>query len=63
MRYGTRLFCFFAISFIGFNAAAQTMELGVVGGGAGDMGDLNQTKPLKISGMSAGAYVNMNFYR
>jgi hypothetical protein len=63
MRYGTRLFCFFAISFIGFNAAAQTMELGVVGGGAGYMGDLNQTKPLKISGMSAGAYVKMNFDR
>lgn len=36
------------------------MELGVVGGGAGYMGDLNQTKPLKISGMSAGAYVKMN---
>ncbi|WP_073232547.1 type IX secretion system protein PorG [Pedobacter caeni] len=61
MQYGTRLFCFLAISFIGFNANAQTMELGVVAGGAGYMGDLNQTKPLKISGISAGAYVKMNF--
>lgn len=60
MRYGTWIFCSLAISFIGFNANAQVMELGVVGGGAGYMGDLNQTKPLKISGMSAGAYVKMN---
>jgi hypothetical protein len=52
---------YFLIFFLGmFNVHAQTFELGLMGGGAGYMGDLNQEKPLKISGMAAGAYVKMN---
>jgi len=36
-------------------------ELGVMGGGAGYMGDLNQNNPLKVSGFSAGVYGKYNF--
>lgn len=36
-------------------------ELGLMAGGAGYMGDLNQNNPLQISGFSAGAYVKRNF--
>lgn len=39
---------------------AQTLELGLSGGGAGYIGDLNQDKLLKLSGMNAGAYVKLN---
>lgn len=41
-------------------APAQTFELGLAGGGTGYMGDLNQDKPLKISGLSAGVYAKIN---
>ncbi|MDB5002383.1 MAG: hypothetical protein JWQ34_608 [Mucilaginibacter sp.] len=47
--------------FISFNLQAQTWELGVFGGGAGYMGDLNQNNPLKISGLAGGAFVKRNF--
>ncbi|MET4546798.1 hypothetical protein ABIE26_004136 [Pedobacter africanus] len=46
--------------FWGIASNAQTFEIGVTGGGAGYIGDLNQTKPLKISGMSAGAFAKLN---
>jgi hypothetical protein len=46
---------------VGFNANAQTWEVGLGAGGAGYMGDLNPKNPLKISGFSAGAYVKANF--
>lgn len=46
--------------FFGIAAHAQTFEIGVMGGGAGYIGDLNQTKPLKISGISAGAFAKLN---
>jgi len=36
-------------------------ELGLMAGGAGYMGDLNQNNPLQISGFSGGAYVKRNF--
>nr|WP_121273900.1 DUF6089 family protein [Pedobacter schmidteae] len=39
---------------------AQTFELGLMGGGAGYIGDLNQDKLLKISGLSLGAYAKLN---
>lgn len=61
MRYRPQLFCFLALSIIGLKTNAQTIELGLNAGGAGYMGDLNQTKPLKISGIFAGGYVKMNF--
>jgi opacity protein-like surface antigen len=40
---------------------AQTWELGAMGGGAGYMGDLNQTNPVKLSGAAVGGYVKRNF--
>ncbi|MFD2286482.1 outer membrane beta-barrel protein [Pedobacter petrophilus] len=36
-------------------------ELGIMAGGAGYMGDLNQNNPLKISGFSAGIFGKKNF--
>ncbi|WP_316827202.1 DUF6089 family protein [Pedobacter miscanthi] len=36
-------------------------EVGVMAGGAGYMGDLNQNNPLQISGLSGGVYVKRNF--
>ena len=41
--------------------AAQTLELGVHGGVAGYIGDLNQDNPVKVSGMSVGGFAKMNF--
>jgi hypothetical protein len=38
-----------------------TWELGLMAGGAGYMGDLNQNNPFQISGLSGGAYVKRNF--
>ena len=61
MYYRTQIFCFFALFFIGSPAFAQNLEFGLIGGGAGYIGDLNQTRPLKISGLSAGANVKVNF--
>jgi hypothetical protein len=55
-----RLFYFLAFLLTGLGAESQTMELGIAAGGAGYIGDLNQKQPLKISGMSAAAYVKMN---
>ena len=50
----------FLLVFSGFNLKAQTYEVGITGGGAGYIGDLNQTSTLKLSGISAGAFVKMN---
>ena len=36
-------------------------ELGIMAGGAGYMGDLNQNNPVKISGFSAGIFGKRNF--
>ncbi|TCD07093.1 hypothetical protein EZ449_14995 [Pedobacter frigidisoli] len=36
-------------------------ELGLMAGGAGYLGDLNQNNPLEISGFSGGAYAKRNF--
>ncbi|MFA6277438.1 MAG: DUF6089 family protein [Pedobacter sp.] len=40
---------------------AQRAEIGINAGGAGYLGDLNQNNPLKISGISAGAFGRINF--
>ncbi|WP_443946217.1 DUF6089 family protein [Pedobacter sp. AW1-32] len=42
-------------------AQEATWELGLSGGAAGYMGDLNQNNPLSISGISAGLYAKRNF--
>lgn len=42
-------------------AKAQAWELGIQGGGAAYMGDLNPTNPLKLSGVSMGAFIKANF--
>ena len=47
--------------FISFNLQAQTWELGLGGGGAAYMGDLNQTNPVKFSGGAGSAFVKRNF--
>ncbi|MCX2450954.1 DUF6089 family protein [Pedobacter sp. PLR] len=60
MHYRIQLFCFFFLFFIGSPAFSQNLEFGLIGGGAGYMGDMNQNKPLKISGISAGANVKLN---
>jgi len=44
-----------------FGLHAQTWEIGGFGGGAGYMGDLNQNNPLKVSGVSWGAFIKRNF--
>ncbi len=40
---------------------AQRAEVGVSGGAAGYIGDLNPDKLFKVSGMSAGMYAKINF--
>jgi hypothetical protein len=60
MRY--KLPLFFLLIFFGLSFAlrAQVLEVGIGGGGAGYIGDLNQNNYFKISGVSAGAYVKAN---
>lgn len=41
-------------------SVAQTIELGISGGGAGYIGELNQTDYLKFSGLNGGAYLKLN---
>ena len=60
MRKTQNVFFFIVLFLSGFCLKAQTLEIGVVGGGAGYIGDLNQSSPLKISGISAGGFVKMN---
>jgi opacity protein-like surface antigen len=48
-------------SFFYFSTFAQQLEVGISAGGASYLGDLNQYDPLKISGLSAGAYLKLNF--
>ncbi|WEK20132.1 MAG: DUF6089 family protein [Candidatus Pedobacter colombiensis] len=60
MQYIRPLVYLFIFFFGILSAHAQTFELGLVGGGAGYMGDLNPDKPLKISGISVGGYAKIN---
>jgi hypothetical protein len=53
-------FCFLLLAFP-VCLYAQTWEAGGSVGGAAYMGDLNQQNPVKISGMSAGVFVQRNF--
>lgn len=52
------LYCLISIAFV---AKAQVWELGIQGGGAGYIGDLNSSNPLKFSGYSASGFVKANF--
>jgi hypothetical protein len=52
---------FILLVFISCNLKAQTWELGASVGGSGYMGDLNVNNPVKISGISAGGFVQRNF--
>lgn len=55
-------FLFFAFSTqISRGQEGGNWELGIMAGGAGYMGDLNQNNPLKISGISAGIFGKRNF--
>lgn len=56
-----RLAAVILLIFVCFNLKAQTWETGISGGAAGYMGDLNQRKPVSISGPSAGIFVQRNF--
>ncbi|WP_443939922.1 type IX secretion system protein PorG [Pedobacter sp. MW01-1-1] len=46
---------------IGANAQESNWEIGIMGGGAGYIGDLNQNNLLKVTGYSAGIYGKLNF--
>jgi hypothetical protein len=50
------LFCLF----FGSVTLAQRVEIGVIAGGAGYLGDLNPYNPLKISGLSGGVFTKLN---
>jgi hypothetical protein len=47
--------------FISVSANAQTWEIGGAIGGAGYIGDLNPSNPIKLSGGSAGVFLKRNF--
>lgn len=61
MRLKILLLNIFIASLFCSDIQAQTWELGAGVGGAGYMGDLNPDHPVKISGLSAGAFVKVNF--
>jgi hypothetical protein len=63
MRYVATLFFVVILVVSNRPIKAQTFEIGAAAGGAGYLGDLNQNNPLKISGISAGAFVKMNLDR
>ena len=57
------LFIFLLLTFsqLGKAQSFATWEIGVSGGGAGYIGDLNQNDLLKISGFNAGIFAKRNF--
>jgi hypothetical protein len=52
---------FILLIFISCSLKAQTWEIGVAAGGAGYMGDLNASNPVKISGPSVTGFFKRNF--
>lgn len=60
MSYKKTLLAIVFTSLLAVKANAQAWEVGVQAGGAAYMGDLNPTHPLKISGLSLGAFVRAN---
>ncbi|MGV3545657.1 MAG: DUF6089 family protein [Pedobacter sp.] len=61
MSYKKTLLAVIFTSLLSIKSNAQTWELGLQAGGAGYMGDLNPTHPLKVSGLHLGAFVKANF--
>ncbi|MNJ93187.1 hypothetical protein D3C87_108660 [compost metagenome] len=61
MFYKRTLLTIILTSFFAATSSAQVWEVGAQVGGAGYMGDLNPTNPLKISGLSFGGFVKANF--
>ena len=61
MFYKKTLLAIILSSFFAGKSSAQVWEVGLQAGGAGYMGDLNPTNPLKISGLSFGGFVKANF--
>ncbi len=61
MSYKKTLLVIALSSFFAAKSNAQVWEVGLQAGGAGYMGDLNPTDPLKISGLSLGGFVKANF--
>jgi len=59
----TVLFFFLLLTFsqLGKAQSFATWEIGISGGGAGYIGDLNQNNLLKISGFNAGIFAKRNF--
>lgn len=55
-----KLFTFLFIAFISAAAHAQTWEVGLSGGTAGYIGDLNPRQIFQVSGPSFGAFVKRN---
>ncbi|WP_316831052.1 DUF6089 family protein [Pedobacter aquatilis] len=57
------LFILLFLSISGLSKAQSfaTWEVGLSGGGAGYIGDLNQTNPVQVSGINAGIFVKRNF--
>jgi len=56
-----KIILFIFLIFISYGIQAQTWEIGGGMGGAGYMGDLNISNPVKVSGISASAFVKRNF--
>lgn len=61
MQYKRILLSTLFIFAISLTTNAQRAEFGVVTGGAGYIGDLNQNNLTKISGITAGAFAKVNF--
>ncbi|TKC05675.1 hypothetical protein FA048_18355 [Pedobacter polaris] len=60
MRYIKSVQLILISIFLSSTAFAQQIELGINAGGASYLGDLNQYNPIKISGISAGAFIKVN---
>jgi hypothetical protein len=58
-----KFLAFIGLLFISCQLHAQTWTVGAFGGGAGYMGDLNPTNPIKVSGVAAGVFVKRDFNR
>jgi len=52
---------FIFLTFISVSLKAQTWEIGAAAGGAGYIGDLNPSNPIKVSGYAFGGFVKRNF--
>lgn len=61
MHFKKSYLLFLVSLFVSIASFAQRVELGANAGGASYLGDLNQYNPIKISGISAGSFLRVNF--